>query len=187
MCDVDWDNFEYAIFIGTAPGCSGASINRTGSGLSKARVNRNAKYVCVDPILRSNVTNGTGAQWVPIRPGEDTAFLLALIQVILNSGKENQKFLSAPNEAAAKKNGEINWSNASYLINHRNEHFGRRLRIRTWRKGRRRRLFGRRSQAASKSGPAELYVDRVFTNAVPKNIRYKSALQLLKERAKNTP
>ncbi len=108
MCDVDWDNFEYAIFIGTAPGCSGASINRTGSGLSKARVNRNAKYVCVDPILRSNVTNGTGAQWVPIRPGEDTAFLLALIQVILNSGKENQKFLSAPNETAAKKIGEIN-------------------------------------------------------------------------------
>ena len=117
MCDVDWDNFEYAIFIGTAPGCSGASINRTGSGLSKARVNRNAKYVCVDPILRSNVTKGTGAQWVPIRPGEDTAFLLALIQVILNSGKENQKFLSTPNEATAKKIGEINWSNASHLIN----------------------------------------------------------------------
>ena len=59
------------------------------------------------------MTNGTGAQWVPIRPGEDTAFLLALIQVILNSGKENQKFLSAPNETAAKKIGEINWSNAA--------------------------------------------------------------------------
>ena len=38
-------------------------------------------------------------------------------------------------------------------------------------------------QAASKSGPAELYVDRVFTNAAPKNIRYKSALQVLKENA----
>lgn len=183
MCDVDWDNFEYAIFIGTAPGCSGASINRTGSGLSKARVNRNAKYVCVDPILRSNVTKGTGAQWVPIRPGEDTAFLLALIQVILNSGKENQKFLSTPNEAAAKKIGEINWSNASHLINTETKTLADASEFGLGEKGDGVVYSEGVLQAASKSGPAELYVDRVFTNASPKNVRYKSALQLLKESA----
>ncbi|WP_304468321.1 molybdopterin-dependent oxidoreductase [uncultured Parasutterella sp.] len=183
MCDVDWDNFEFAIFIGTAPGCSGASINRTGSGLSNARVNRKAKYVCVDPILRGNVVNNTNAQWVPVKPGEDTAFLLAVMQVILNKGRENKKFLSNPNEASAKKNGEINWSNASYLVNIETNQLADAADFGIGDKGDGVVYSGGKLLAASKAGSADLYVDRPFSNSASKTIRYKSTLQLLKEKA----
>ena len=116
MCDVDWDNFEYAIFIGTAPGNSGASINRIGRAIADARTDRKVKYVCVDPILRSNVANNTNAAWQPILPGSDTAFLYGLVRSILENNLFDKAFLSNPNEASAKKHGEINWSNATHLI-----------------------------------------------------------------------
>lgn len=116
MCDCDWDNFEFALFIGTCPGGSGASINRTGRAISDARVNRNAKYVAVDPVLRPEVAQNTSARWVPIKPGTDTAFLYGLVRVILDEKRYDADFLSLPSEAAAKAAGEVNWSNATHLV-----------------------------------------------------------------------
>lgn len=183
MCDIDWDNFEYGIFIGTAPGCSGASINRTGRGLANARVNRKAKYVCVDPILRSNVTNNTNAKWVPIKPGEDTAFLFAIVQVILNSGLENKKFLSAPNESTAKKNGEINWSNASYLVNIDTGKLADASEFGLGEKGNGVVFSEGVLRSSLDGGNADIYVDRKFSNSSSETHRYKTTLQLLKEKA----
>ncbi|MDY3114775.1 MAG: molybdopterin-dependent oxidoreductase [Sutterella sp.] len=116
MCDVDWDNFEYALFIGTAPGSSGASINRLGRAVADARVDRKVKYACVDPILRDDVANNTNAQWVPILPGTDTAFLYGVIRLMIDEGWVNKAFLSNPNEAVAKSHKEINWTNATHLV-----------------------------------------------------------------------
>ena len=116
MCDVDWNNFEYAIFMGTSPGSSGASINRLGRAVADARVDRKVKYVCVDPILRGNVVNNTEARWQPILPGSDTAFLYGLVRTIFEEKLYLESFLRNPNEACAKKNGEINWTNATLLI-----------------------------------------------------------------------
>ena len=116
MCDVDWENFEYAIFIGTAPGASGASINRLGRAVADARVDRKVKYVCVDPILRTVVANNTEAEWQPILPGSDTAFLYGLVRVIFENQWFDPLFLTNPSEAAAKAHGEINWSNAAWLV-----------------------------------------------------------------------
>ena len=183
MCDVDWDNFEYAIFIGTAPGCSGASINRTGSGLSKARTQRKEKYVCVDPLLRGNVVENTNAAWAPITPGEDTAFLFGLVQVILNSGSENKKFLSYPNETSAKKAGEINWSNASYLVDTHTGKLADAADFGLGEKGGGVVYSGGRLVAADKADSADIYVNRKFTNNKSETHLYKTALQLLKDEA----
>lgn len=181
MCDIDWDHFEYAIFIGTAPGCSGASINRTGKGLSDARVGRKAKYVCVDPIMRSNATNNTDAQWLGINPGEDTSFLFALIQEILNKGKENKKFLALPNEAAAKQAGEINWSNATYLVNTKTGELADAADFGLGEKGDGVVYSAGKLKAASKSGAADLYVSREFTDKKGGKQHYKTTLQMLKD------
>lgn len=116
MCDVDWDKFEYALFIGTAPGSSGASINRLGRAVADARVDRKVKYACVDPILRDDVANNTQAEWIPILPGTDTAFLFGVIKVILDKQLFDADFLKNANETIAKRHGEINWTNATHLI-----------------------------------------------------------------------
>ena len=116
LCEPDWENFEFAIFIGASPSNSGLSLNRWGSSLSNARTDRNVEYVVVDPILRSSTAQSTKGRWCPILPGTDTALLYGLVKVILDNGWENRKFLSIPNQAAAKKAGEVNWSNASHLV-----------------------------------------------------------------------
>ncbi|MCI5850798.1 MAG: molybdopterin-dependent oxidoreductase [Sutterellaceae bacterium] len=117
MCDIDWENFEYGIFIGTCPGSSGESLNRLGFGVAEARTARKAEYVCVDPILRNPVANGTGASWLPIIPGTDTAFLYGVVRTIIENKWYDEKFLRNPSKNAAKAAGEINWSNATWLVN----------------------------------------------------------------------
>lgn len=116
LCEPDWENFEYAIFIGASPSNSGLSLNRWGSALASARTERKVEYVVVDPILRSSTAQSTGARWCPILPGTDASFLYGLIKVIFDNGWENSDFLSIPNKTAAVKAGEVNWSNASHLV-----------------------------------------------------------------------
>lgn len=117
MCDIDWNEFEYGIFIGTAPGSSGASLNRLGFGAADARTARKAEYVCVDPILRNPAAAETGASWLPIIPGGDCAFLYALVRVIIDRKWYNADFLRVPSKSAAAKAKEVNWSNAAWLVN----------------------------------------------------------------------
>lgn len=116
LCEPDWDHFEYAVFIGTSPSNSGFSLNRRGSGVAQARVERKAEYVVVDPLLRSSAVQATGARWCPILPGTDDYFLYGLVRVILENGWENKHFLTLPNLKAAQKAGEVNYSNATHLV-----------------------------------------------------------------------
>jgi tetrathionate reductase subunit A len=116
MGGLDWDYFEYAMFIGNSPGGSGHSLNKLGRMLADARVRRNVKYVCVDPILRSAVANDTRAKWQPIKPGSDTAFMYGIMQTMLNKGWECKEALGIPNRKRAEALGEPNWCNATHLV-----------------------------------------------------------------------
>ena len=183
MCDVDWDLFEYAIFMGTSPGSSGASINRLGRAVADARVDRKVKYVCVDPILRNGVANNTQARWQPILPGSDTAFLYGLIRTIFEEKLYLETFLRNPNEACAKKNGEINWTNATLLIDVKNQapalasDFG----------------LGKDAQGlvsvegklanADTAPVADLFVDKTFKKTDGSSVRLVSSLELLRQEA----
>lgn len=183
MCDVDWNNFEYAIFIGTAPGASGASINRLGRAVADARVDRKAKYVCVDPILRTVVANNTDAQWLPILPGTDTAFLYGLVRIILEKKWFDEGFLANPNENAAKKAGEINWSNATYLVDPATMSLADAADFGVGEKGEgvvaaKGKLF-----SAVKAGKAELFVSGDFKRKDGRMVRLVSSLALLRNEA----
>lgn len=189
--DIDWNHFEFGLFLGTSPGSSGASINRLGRGLADARVGRKAKYVCVDPILRTTVANDTQAQWLGIKPGTDSAFLFALVQVMLARGWYDAKFLSLPSEARAKAAGEVNYSNASHLVvvdpRHPQHHrFARAADFGLGGEGAVV-LEGGKLVAAAKAKTGELLVDRVFKDKSGQPLRLVSSLAMLKREADRTP
>ncbi len=183
MCDLDWDSFEYAVFIGTAPGASGASINRLGRGVADARVERKAKYVCVDPILRTTVANNTAAQWLPILPGTDSAFLFGVIRAIFEARSFEADFLSHPNEAAAKRNGEINFTNATWLVDEKTQAFARACDFGLG-KSEDPIVFanGKLAPAAS-TEKAELFVDRQFARADGSSAHLVSSIELVRREA----
>lgn len=115
----DFQHCEFAIFIGTNPGLSGISLNSASRRLADARTeNPNFSYVVIDPILRSLTSSSTPEQgeWIPIRPSGDTALMHAMMQHIINSKRYNKRYLSSCSQQGAEKSGEINYTNAPYLV-----------------------------------------------------------------------
>ena len=115
----DFEHCEFAIFIGTNPGLSGISLNSASKRLADARTqNPNFRYVVVDPILRSLTTSSMpdNCEWVPIRSGGDTALMHAMMQHIINNERYNKAYLASCSQEGAYKVGEINYTNAPYLV-----------------------------------------------------------------------
>ncbi|MFC1980630.1 molybdopterin-dependent oxidoreductase [Chloroflexota bacterium] len=62
---------------------------------------RGTRIVAVDPRYNESVATFT-QQWIPIRPGTDSAMLIAMAYVIINEGLQNQKFLDRYTEGFDK-------------------------------------------------------------------------------------
>lgn len=92
--DLVADHCDYLLSIGgvserTAQiSSSGVSRHDVGAGLNRLRA-RGAEIINVSP--RGSDT--PGGKWVPIRPGTDTALLLALTYEIMSAGKADEEFL----------------------------------------------------------------------------------------------
>ncbi|MBI2953146.1 MAG: molybdopterin-dependent oxidoreductase [Chloroflexi bacterium] len=99
---VDLHYCNYALYVGTQGAvASRASFVHIARDLADARA-RGMKLVVVDPV--GNYAAAKADEWVPIRPGTDAAFGLALINLLLNDlGIYDAEFL---------KKG----TNGSYLI-----------------------------------------------------------------------
>ncbi|WP_028763809.1 molybdopterin-dependent oxidoreductase [Shewanella colwelliana] len=116
---VDYEESKFAIFIGTNPGTSGNGLNVGSRRLSKARSDRtDFKYVVIDPILRSltSETDTANGEWLPIKSGGDTALMFAMLQYIINNERYRKPYLEAPSQASADAVGEMNYTNATYLV-----------------------------------------------------------------------
>ena len=87
--DPDYDNVRYLLLVGRTLNASIGAAAR----LARARRNHDAKVVFVDPRQPDNAL--AGAEWVPILPGTDAAFLLALVREIIATGKADLAFLTA--------------------------------------------------------------------------------------------
>ena len=115
----DFENTEFAIFIGTAPGNAGKPFKRSGRMVAEARTSGALNYVVVDPVL-TNATSYAAKDrdhWVPIKPGTDSAFAMAMIRWIIDNERYDAKFLSNAGPAGVKATGEAGWSNAAHLVN----------------------------------------------------------------------
>ncbi|MFH1710126.1 MAG: molybdopterin-dependent oxidoreductase, partial [bacterium] len=78
-CEPDYPYCNYLLILGyNAMSSGGAAIAKQ---LSEARA-RGMKMVVVDPVL--TVTAAKADEWIPIKPCTDTAFLLALIHVVIH-------------------------------------------------------------------------------------------------------
>lgn len=86
--DADFSNTKYIMFIGRNP-VEGIRTN-TASAVMSA-IEKGAKVVVVDP--RHNATAAVADEWVPIRPGTDMAFLLAMAHVMVNENLYDKEFI----------------------------------------------------------------------------------------------
>ncbi|TCS82455.1 molybdopterin dinucleotide binding domain-containing protein [Tepidibacillus fermentans] len=110
----DFDESNFIIFFGTAPGQAGNPYQPIARKTANAASEGNLQFVVIDPIL-PNLT-GTKGKWIPIKPGQDGALAMGMIRWILENSRYNEKYLSAVNEESAKQIGYPSWTNAAYLI-----------------------------------------------------------------------
>jgi len=110
----DYDESDFIIFFGTAPGQAGNPYQPMIKKTNKAATEGRLKFAVVDPVL-PNLT-GNQAKWIPIRPGMDGALAMGMIRIILEEKRYNEKYLSAVNKEAAKQIGYPSWTNAAFLI-----------------------------------------------------------------------
>jgi phenylacetyl-CoA:acceptor oxidoreductase len=79
QCEPDMDYCNYLIIFGNNTSATGGATE--GVLFSDAR-DRGIKIIAIDPIL--SVTAAKADEWLPIKPGTDTAFLLAMINIIIH-------------------------------------------------------------------------------------------------------
>ncbi len=84
----DIENSKYILTMGFDG--MGKAKNPHLRGLTKALA-RGAKIVSLDPY--KSVTASRAHKWLPIRPGYDLAFALAMIHVIVTEGLHNEEFV----------------------------------------------------------------------------------------------
>ncbi|MGO2133631.1 MAG: molybdopterin dinucleotide binding domain-containing protein [Halomonas sp.] len=114
----DYNNAKFALFIGTAPSQAGNPFKRQGRLLAEARATGNLDYIVVDPGLNAAASEASGerSRWVPIRPGSDTAFAMAMIQWLIEHEAYAGDYLALPSQPAAEAAGEVGHTNATHLV-----------------------------------------------------------------------
>ncbi|MBI2918687.1 MAG: molybdopterin-dependent oxidoreductase [Chloroflexi bacterium] len=95
----DLDYCNYCILLGNQMGFMvGLSPNLNSQKMAEARM-RGMKVVAVDPV--GTTAAAKADEWVPIRPGTDAAFILGLVNVLLNElGIYDAEFLAQRTNAA---------------------------------------------------------------------------------------
>lgn len=83
-----YDGLKYIILTGRN---LAEAISNSETGELIEAIANGAKLVSLDP--RFTKTAAKAAEWLPIRPGTDLAFHLALIHVIIDEGLYNQRFV----------------------------------------------------------------------------------------------
>lgn len=110
----DTSNVEFLLAMGSAYIEGGYGPTHHAKKLMKNLVEKKVKIAVVDP--RFSKIASKAHKWVPIKPGTDGAFALAMIRWIIENKRYDEKFLAAANRAAATAAGEQSWTNATWLV-----------------------------------------------------------------------
>lgn len=110
----DTGNAEFIIFVGVSPfeanyGPPGRTVRIT-QAMEKGQL----KIAVIDP--RFSKTAAKAWKWVPIKPGTEGAFALAMIRWIIENRRYDARYLANANKAAAKQDDEPTWCNATWLV-----------------------------------------------------------------------
>lgn len=113
----DWDNVEFALFMGTSPAQSGNPFKRQARQLSSARLRNEFSYVVVAPALPlTTVLADDHGHWLPVIPGSDSALAMAMIRWIIENQRYNADYLAQPDVQAMQHAAEKSWTNATHLV-----------------------------------------------------------------------
>lgn len=113
----DWDNVEFALFMGTSPAQSGNPFKRQARQLASARIRDDFRYVVVAPALPlTTVLADDRGRWQPVRPGSDSALAMGMIRWIIDNQRYNADYLAIPSLQAMQQAGEKSWTNATHLV-----------------------------------------------------------------------
>lgn len=113
----DWDNVEFALFMGTSPAQSGNPFKRQARQLASARLRTDFHYVVVTPALPlTTVLADDRGHWLPVIPGSDSALAMGMIRWIIEKQRYNADYLAIPGVQAMQGAGEKSWTNASHLV-----------------------------------------------------------------------
>ena len=126
----DFENTEYLLSVGTPPGQAGNPFKRQGKLLAKARTEKNIDYTIVAPMQGNSDTIAVGGRshWIPIIPGTDLAFVMGILQVIINEKLYNDTYLRIPSEKAKVALKDASWTNSTHLVIQDKEGSGKILR-----------------------------------------------------------
>lgn len=109
----DFENAKIILNFGANYGEANFPMNSLSRKLGNFRA-KGGRLITVDP--RFSVSASLSDEWVPILPGSDAAFALAIIQWIIGNKRYDKSFLEAPSKEAAARKGESSWSDATYLV-----------------------------------------------------------------------
>ncbi|VAP92284.1 Tetrathionate reductase subunit A [Klebsiella pneumoniae] len=113
----DWENVEFALFMGTSPAQSGNPFKRQASQLASARTREDFNYVVVSPALPlTTVLADDHGHWLAIKPGSDSALAMAMIQWIIDNERFMEDYLTITCREAMLRVGEKSWTNATWLV-----------------------------------------------------------------------
>ncbi|WP_337845206.1 molybdopterin-dependent oxidoreductase [Thermus sp.] len=176
----DYTRAEFVIFWGTSYNEANFGPTPLSPRVSQAIVEGKLKVAVIDPRLNKTAAKGW---WIPIKPGGDLALALGMTRWILEHKRYDAAFLRNANKAAALKNGELSWTNATWLVNVAN---GKLLRASDLGLGPEHHfvaLVGGKPVAVDPNDEANPVVGDLEVDTEIKGFRVKSGFRLLKEAA----
>ncbi len=105
---------EFVIFFGTGAFESNFGPTPMAEQVTDSLIRNRFKYAVVDPRLSK--TAAKAWRWVPVSPGGDGALALGMIRWIIENGRYDTSYLSAPSMTAAEDNGEASYTDATHLV-----------------------------------------------------------------------
>lgn len=114
----DFDECEFVINWGTAPGQAGNPFKLMGKLLANSRSEKNLRYATITPVLTNSdsIAASDRSTWIPVKPQGDLALAMGMIRWIIENKRYNADYLSIPSAEAMKQAKEGSFSNASCLV-----------------------------------------------------------------------
>jgi anaerobic selenocysteine-containing dehydrogenase len=110
----DIANSEFVIFVGANMFEANYGPPLRVPAITNGTVDQGMRYAVIDP--RFSKVASKAWKWIPIEPGQDTAFALGMIRWMLENERYNASYLALANQAAATAASEPNYPNASWLV-----------------------------------------------------------------------